>query len=147
AAAARAPAPAALARASRRGLEDVLGGLGDGLLDGLGLGPALALLRLLHRLPALRPAHRGAQAEDPPHAGHGRGAEQPAALEEPLVFAVVLLERVVGQHDRAGAIGDLEQEAVAPADGTGGRRDHLPRRPGALELLPLALLDAIREGG
>jgi hypothetical protein len=60
---------------------------------------------------------------------------------------VELLERVVGQDRGAHPVGDLQQEAVAPAERAGGRRDDLARGLGLLERLPLGLVDAVAERG
>ena len=85
--------------------------------------------------------------EDPADAGHRLAADEPALVEQPLVLAVELLERVVGQHDGVDLVGDAQQEGVAPPDGAGRRRHDLAGRPRLLEGLLLAGVDAVAEGG
>ena len=50
-----------------------------------------------------------------------RSAVEAARLEEPFMLVVELLERVVGEDRCAGAIRDLEQEAIPSTDGPGRR--------------------------
>ena len=48
---------------------------------------------------------------------------------------------------RVGPVGDLEDERVAPSDGTGRRRDELAGEDGLLVLGPLGRVDAVAERG
>jgi hypothetical protein len=60
---------------------------------------------------------------------------------------VELLERVVGEHGGADAVGDLEDEAVAAADGAGRRRQQLAGGEGLVVGALLGRVDAVLEGG
>ena len=63
------------------------------------------------------------------------------------MLAVELLERVVREDDGPGAFGDAQHEGVAPADGTGRRRDDLAVEHGRAHLFTLGVRDAVLEGG
>ena len=135
--------PRRLRRFGASGCSAARGGLRDRLLDlGVGLG---LLLGLLHRLAAHDPTHRSAQGEDPADAGHRLRADQAPRLEEPLVLGVELLERVVREDRAAGAVRDLQQEAVTAPDRARGRRDDLTRRLGLRECGALGGVDAVLE--
>src|SRR5579875_3591889 len=121
---------------------DLSGGLGDRLLHLLARTG-----RVAQRGAAARPAHGGSRDEDPAHAGHERGAEQPPPLEEPGVLAVELLEGVVRQDGAVHLLRDLEQERVAAADRAGRRRHVLAAARPLLEARALGRVDAVREGG
>ena len=89
-----------------------------------------------------RPLH-----EHPAHVRDRLAADEPPPLEQPRVLAVELLERVVRQDRGAGLVGDLQDEAVASADGPGRRGDQLVVGDRFLVGLALAGVDPVREGG
>ena len=57
-----------------------------------------------------------------PDVRHRLAADEAALVEQPAVLPVELLEGVVGEHDRVGAVGDLQQERVAAPDHARRRR-------------------------
>ena len=82
-----------------------------------------------------------------PTPGHRLAPDQASLVEEPLVLAVELLERVVRQHHGPGLVGDAQEEGVAPADGPGGRRHHLAGGLGLLVRAELGSGDPMGKGG
>jgi hypothetical protein len=56
-----------------------------------------------------------------------------------------LLERVVGEHGRAGLVGDAQHEGVASTDGPRRRGDELVVGDPLVEVLHLGLVDAMPE--
>ena len=62
------------------------------------------------------------------------------------MFAVELLKRIVGEHDRPRPLGDAQHEGVAPPDGAGGRGHDLAVEHGFSQRLPFGLVDAVLEG-
>ena len=61
------------------------------------------------------------------------------------MLAVKLLERVVGEHDGAGALRDAQDEGIAPSDGPGGGRDHLAVEHRFAQRLAFGLVYAVLE--
>ena len=98
-------------------------------------------------LAADRPAHGHAIDEHPADVRHRLAADQPAVVEQPLVVAVELLERVVREDRCVRLLGDREHERVAASDGTGRRCDEFVVGDALLELLDLGLVDAVAERG
>ncbi len=91
--------------------------------------------------------HRRPRREDPSDTGYRLAAHQPALVEEPLVLAVELLERVVRQHHRARTVGDAQQEPVPATDGPRRWRHDFARRLRLLQYPLLRLVDPVAEGG
>ncbi len=106
---------------------------------------ALFPFGFLYGLAAPRPAHRSAGGKDPAHSGDRLPPDQTAFVEKPLVLAVELLERVVGQHDGPDLVGDSEQESVASAYRPRRRANDLCSRFRLFEKLPLLRGDAVAE--
>ena len=73
----------------------------------------------------------------PPDVRHRLATDQPALVEQPVVLAVELLERVVRQDRRLGLLGDAQHERVAAADRAGRRGDELVVGDRGVELLDL----------
>ena len=63
------------------------------------------------------------------------------------MLTVELLERVVGEDDRPGALGDAQDEGVAAPYGASRRGDDLPVELGLLILLALGGVDPVLERG
>ncbi len=63
------------------------------------------------------------------------------------MIAVELLERVIGQHDRIGLVGDLKNKTVAPANRSRRRHHDLTAVDRLVERGALGLVDAVTEGG
>jgi hypothetical protein len=63
------------------------------------------------------------------------------------VLSVELLEGVVGEHERFGAKGHLQQESVTASDSAGRRRYELAVSLGLVEGIFLCGIDAMAEGG
>ena len=82
-----------------------------------------------------------------PTPGHRLAADQAALVEQPGVLGVELLERVVGQHLGADALGHPQQEGVPPAHGPGRGRHELGVGHGLVEGLALGGVDPVPEGG
>ena len=74
---------------------------------------------------------------------NGFAADETTLVEEPGVFTVKFLERIVGQHRGVGLVGDAEHECVAPPNGAGRRRDQFVVRDASLKLWHLALVDSV----
>ncbi len=110
------------------------------------LGPLLAF-GLLHGLPAPGATHGGPRGENPTDARHWLAPDKAVLVEEPLVLPVELLERVVGQHDRADLVGDPEQEGVAPADRSRRRGHYVAIVLGLFVDRALLGRDTVTEGG
>ena len=68
-----------------------------------------------------------------PTLGTGLPPMSRPVVEQPLVVAVELLERVVREHRGVDLVGDLQHEGVAAADGAGRRRDELAGEDRLLE--------------
>src|SRR6266851_2203817 len=109
-------------------------------------GHVLAL-RLLDGVTGFRAPDRRSRREDPAHTGDRFAADQPALIEEPGMFGMELLERIVRQDRPCGLVRDAQEEGVAPPDRTGRRRDDLAGGLGLVEGLPLAGIDAMAERG
>ena len=135
--------PFALAAARSSPLSRVIGSA----LVGRGLVRSLPALGLFDHIPAPLAPHRSARQENPPDAGNRLAADQPAIVEQPRMFAVKLLERVVGQHRGTGLFGDAQQEGVTPADGARRRRYQFPRGFRLLEHRDFRRVDAMPERG
>jgi len=109
-------------------LDDFLRRYGNRLRNSI-----LRLRRLAHRLVAPWTSNGLARTEDPSDPRYWRSSEKAAALEQPGMLAVELLERVVGQHGRIDLLGDAQQERVSAPDGPGGGMDKLTAERGLLE--------------
>ncbi len=102
-------------------------------------------LGLAHRTAAGRATHRHPVDEHPADMIDRLATDEATLVEEPLVFAVELLERVVGEDRSTDLVGHLEDEGVASSDDAGGRDDDLSRLDGLLELRLLVVVDAVGE--
>ena len=110
-------------------------------------GPLLGVLSgVSHRSAAGRATHGSTQHEDPSDVRHWLAADQPPFVEEPLVLAVELLERVVREDIGIRTIGDLQHERVAASDRTCRRSEELTLEHCFLERLSLLRIDAMTEG-
>ena len=118
-----------------------------GRLVGANIAARRLLLGRLDRLPALRAAHRRSRHEHPAHVRNGLATDQPSLVEQPVVLAVELLERVVREHPCVRLVGDAEHERIAAADRAGRRGDQLVVGDGGVERLHFLLRDAMAEGG
>lgn len=74
-------------------------------------------------------------------------ADEAVLLEQPAVFAVELLEGVVGQDGGVDLFGDPQHERVSSADRSGRRGRQLTVGVGLLELSTLGLFDPMTERG
>ncbi len=99
------------------------------------------------RLAADRPTYGHAIDEHPADVRHRLAADQSAVVEEPLVVAVELLERVVGEDRCVRLLSDREHEGITTSDGTSRRSDEFVVGDALLELLDLGLVDAVAERG
>ena len=95
-------------------------------------------LRRPDRLAADRPAHGAARDPDPSDVRHGLATDEAALVEQPVVLAVELLERVVREDRRLGLLGDAQHERIATTDRTRGRGDEFVVGDRGVELLDLA---------
>src|SRR5713101_3765666 len=82
-------------------------------------------LCLFDRVAGLGTPNRRTGREDPADTGNRFAADQPTLVEEPGMFAVELLKRIVRQDRPCGLVRDAQKERVAPPDRTGRRRDDL----------------------
>src|SRR5262249_42164881 len=136
-----------LALALGLGLTSLRSQLEPGLLFALGSLLGLLALGLLHRLPALRSPYGRARREDPADAGDGLAAHQPVVVEQPLVLAVELLERVIAEDRSRHLVGDAQHEGVTPADCACRWRYQLGIGLGLIERHLLGGIDAVTERG
>ena len=79
--------------------------------------------------------------------GNRFAADEAALIEEPLVLAVELLERVVRQDRRPSFVRDSQYEGIPATDRSSRRCHEFVVRNRLIELGALGLVDAVAEGG
>ena len=77
----------------------------------------------------------------------GFTADEATFVEQPLVLAVELLERIVRQDRGVHLVGDAQHEGVATPDGAGRWGNEFVVVDGIIELGAFARVDAVAEGG
>ena len=78
---------------------------------------------------------------------HRFPAHQTSLVEQPLVFSVKLLERIVRQHGGTDAAGDRQHERVTASYRASRGRDQFVVRHPRIEFWTFRRVDAMPEGG